>query len=357
MFSTEFHSKICKSSYYCCNYITTKSATRHNRFASFILYETSRNFTRNNKIFQCFQQNFTQKYANRHIIAVITSRLYQQLGITGLSPSFYMKPPEILLGRIKIFQCFRQNFTQQYPNRHIIAVITSRLNQQLGITGLTYSFYLKPPEILLGRIKIFQCFRQNFTQQYPNRDIIAVITSRLNQQLGITGLTYSFYLKPPEILLGRIKIFQCFRQNFTQQYPNRHIIASITSRLNQELDITGLPPSFYMKPPEILLGRIKIFQCFRQNFTQKYPNRHIIAVITSRLNQELDITGLPPSFYMKPPEILLWRIKIFQCFRQNFTQKYPNPDIIAVITSSLNNQLDITGLPPSFYINPTWLHF
>ena len=55
-----------------------------------------------------------------------------------------------------------------------------------------------------------------------------------------------------------------------------------------------------MKPPEILLGRIKIFQCFRQNFTQKYPNRDIIAVITSRLNQQLDITGLPSSFYMTP---------------------------------------------------------
>ena len=70
-------------------------------------------------------------------------------------------------------------------------------------------------------------------------------------------------MKPPEILLGRIKIFQCFRQNFTQKYPNRGIIASITPRLNQELDITGLPSSFYMTPSEILLGRIKIFQCFR----------------------------------------------------------------------------------------------
>ena len=58
-----------------------------------------------------------------------------------------------------------------------------------------------------------------------------------------------------------------------------------------------------MKPPEILLGRIKIFQCFRQNFTQKYPNRDIIAVIASRLNQLLDITGLPPSFYMNIPEL------------------------------------------------------
>ena len=69
-----------------------------------------------------------------------------------------------------------------------------------------------------------------------------------------------------------------------------------------------------MTPSEILLGRIKIFQCFRQNFTQKYPNRDIIAVFTSRLNQELDITGLSSSFYMKPPEILLERIKIWSIF-------------------------------------------
>ena len=212
---------------------------------------------------------------------------------------------------------------------------------------------MKPPEILLGRIKIFQYFEQNFSQKYPNRDIIAVISSRLNQELDITGLPSSFYMKPPEILLGRIKIFQCYEQNFTQKYPNRDIIASITPRLNQELDITGLPPSFYMKPPEILIGRIKIFQCFRQNFTQKYANRDIIAVITSRLNQELDITGLPPSFYMKPPEILLGRIKIFQCFRQNFTQKYANRDIIASITPRLNQELDITGLPSSFYMTPS----
>ena len=121
-------------------------------------------------------------------------------------------------------------------------------------------------------------------------------------------------MKPPEILLGTIKIFQYFEQNFTQKYPNRDIIAVITSRLNQHLDITGLPPSFYMKPPEILLGRIKIFQCFLQNFTQKYANRDIIAVITSRLNQQLDITGFPPSFYMKPPEILLGRIKLWSIF-------------------------------------------
>ena len=32
-------------------------------------------------------------------------------------------------------------------------------------------------------------------------------------------------------------------------------------------------------------------------------NRDIIAAIALRLNQELDITGLPPSFYMIPPEL------------------------------------------------------
>ena len=44
-------------------------------------------------------------------------------------------------------------------------------------------------------------------------------------------------------------------------------------------------------------------QCFRHNFTQKYANRDIIAAFESRLNQELDITGLPPSFYIIPPEL------------------------------------------------------
>ena len=97
---------------------------------------------------------------------------------------------------------------------------------------------------------------------------------------------------------------QCFRHNFTQKYANRDIIAGITSRLNQELDITGLPPSFYMNLPELFTrNNKKNGQCFRHNFTQKYANRDIIAGITSRLNQELDITGLPPSFYMNLPEL------------------------------------------------------
>ena len=102
--------------------------------------------------------------------------------------------------------------------------------------------------------------------------------------------------------------------NFTQKYANRDIIAGITSRLNQELDITGLPPSFYMNLPECLLGTIKKLVNVLTNFTQKYANRDIIAGITSRLNQELDITGLPPSFYMNLPECLLGTIKIGQCF-------------------------------------------
>ena len=61
MFSLEFHSKISKSWYYCCNYITTKSATRHNRFAFFILYETSRNFTRKNKNISMFSLDLHSK--------------------------------------------------------------------------------------------------------------------------------------------------------------------------------------------------------------------------------------------------------------------------------------------------------
>ena len=76
-----------------------------------------------------------------------------------------------------------------------------------------------------------------------------------------------------------------------------------------------------MKPPEILLGRIKIFQCFEQNFTQKYPNRDIIAVITSRLNRKLDITGLPSSFYMTPSEIFIRNNKNISMFSTEFHSK------------------------------------
>ena len=36
---------------------------------------------------------------------------------------------------------------------------------------------------------------------------------------------------------------------------------------------------------------------------KKYANRDIIAAIALRLNQELDITVMPPSFYMIPPEL------------------------------------------------------
>ena len=42
-----------------------------------------------------------------------------------------------------------------------------------------------------------------------------------------------------------------------KKYANRDIIASITPRLNQELDITGLPPSFYMTPSEIFIRNNK----------------------------------------------------------------------------------------------------
>ena len=47
-----------------------KSGTRHNRFASFILYESSRTVRWNNKkMVNVLSDNFTQKYANRDIIA------------------------------------------------------------------------------------------------------------------------------------------------------------------------------------------------------------------------------------------------------------------------------------------------
>ena len=96
MFSTQFHSKICKSWYYCCNCITTQSGTRHNRFASFILYDSSRAvYYEHLKNGQCFRHNFTQKYANRDITAAIVLRLNQELDTTGLPPSFYMIPPEL----------------------------------------------------------------------------------------------------------------------------------------------------------------------------------------------------------------------------------------------------------------------
>ena len=59
-----------------------------------------------------------------------------------------------------------------------------------------------------------------------------------------------------------------------------------------------------MKPQELFtINNKKNGQCFLHNFTQKYANRDINAAFASRLNQELDITGLPPSFYMNLPEL------------------------------------------------------
>ena len=56
------------------------------------------------------------------------------------------------------------------------------------------------------------------------------------------------------------------------------LLLELHERLNQELDITGLPPSFYMNLPELFTRNNKINdQCFRHNFTQKYANRDIIA--------------------------------------------------------------------------------
>ena len=47
----------------------------------------------------------------------------------------------------------------------------------------------------------------------------------------------------------------------TQKYANRDIITSITPRL-QELDITGLPSSFYMTPSEIFIRNNKNWSIF-----------------------------------------------------------------------------------------------
>ena len=59
-----------------------------------------------------------------------------------------------------------------------------------------------------------------------------------------------------------------------------------------------------MTPSEIFIRNNKnMVNILNKIITQKYPNRDIIAGITSRLNQELDITGLPPSFYMNLPEL------------------------------------------------------
>ena len=110
-----------------------------------------------------------------------------------------------------------------------------------------------------------------------------------------------------------------------QKYANRDIIASITSRLNQELDITGLPSSFYMTPSEIFirnnknmvnilnkisLKNMQIVILLLQLHHSKCGTRHnrfysSFYMTPSRLNQELDITGLPSSFYMTPSEIFI----------------------------------------------------
>ena len=48
-----------------------------------------------------------------------------------------------------------------------------------------------------------------------------------------------------------------FDKILSSKCANRDIIASITPRLNQELDITGLPSSFYMTPSEIFIRNNK----------------------------------------------------------------------------------------------------
>ena len=53
-------------------------------------------------------------------------------------------------------------------------------------------------------------------------------------------------------------------------------------------------------------------------------NMHIVIVIeafASRLNQELDITGLPPSFYMNLSELFTRNNKIWSMFSTQFHSK------------------------------------
>ena len=60
-----------------------------------------------------------------------------------------------------------------------------------------------------------------------------------------------------------------FHSGTLKIHANRDIIAAFVSRLNQELDITGLPPSFYMNLPECLLGTIKKWSMFSTQFHSK----------------------------------------------------------------------------------------
>ena len=48
---------------------------------------------------------------------------------------------------------------------------------------------------------------------------------------------------------------------------------------------------------------LKNMQMFSTQFHSKYANHDIIEAFASRLNQELDITGLPPSIYMNLSEL------------------------------------------------------
>ena len=84
----------------------------------------------------------------------------------------------------------------------------------------------------------------------------------------------------------------------------------------------NLPPSFYINSPELFIRNNKKWSMFSTlNFTQKYANRDIIAEITLRLNQELDITGLPPSFYINSPELFIRNNKKWSMFSTQFHSK------------------------------------
>ena len=123
-------------------------------------------------------------------------------------------------------------------------------------------------------------------------------------------------------------------------------ILKITSRLNQELDITGLPPSFYMNPPELFIRNNKKWSMFLNTISLK--NMQIVILLLQLHHDSIRNrqTGLPPSFYMNPPE---WNNKKMVIF---LTQFHSHMQIVILLLRHLNQELDITGLPPSFYMNP-----
>ena len=68
-----------------------------------------------------------------------------------------------------------------------------------------------------------------------------------------------------------------FSTQFHSKTCNRDIIASITPRLNQELDITGLPPSIYMNLSELFTrNNKKMINVF---YTISLKNMQIVILL------------------------------------------------------------------------------